>query len=87
MIRRQTPRNATRRANLAMTYLKRCVNEGAFGTKPAKPSGLLKFKVLQNFLFNTDTVENLRTDKDLDPLPSRPDFIKLLDEVTAATKR
>jgi hypothetical protein len=61
-----------RRADRAMTYLQRIAAQGYF--KP-RAGGLL------DLFSSKDTLNELRTDHDLDPLRSRPDFRKLLTDL------
>jgi serine/threonine protein kinase/tetratricopeptide (TPR) repeat protein len=62
----------SRRADRAMTYLQRIAAQGYF-----KPRG----KGLLGFLSSKDTLNELRTDHDLDAIRSRPDFRKLLTDL------
>jgi hypothetical protein len=63
----------TRRADRAMEYLRRIAAQGYF--KPG-PKGFLA-----RLTGAKDTLNELRTDADLDPLRSRPDFRKLLADL------
>ncbi len=62
----------SRRADRAMTYLQRIAAQGYF-----KP----RAKGLFGFLSGKDTLNELHTDRDLDPIRSRPDFRKLLTDL------
>src|SRR5262249_44205263 len=64
-----------RRADRAMDYLRRIAAQGYFKPRP----GLL------GLLSGKDTLNELRTDHDLDPVRTRPDFRKLLADLEGRT--
>jgi hypothetical protein len=73
-----SPQESRRRADRAMGYLRRIAASGYF--RPG-PKGLMFFLTVRD----ADTLNNLRTDHDLDPLRSRPDFKALVAEVGAGS--
>jgi serine/threonine protein kinase len=67
-----------RRADRAMEYLHRIASQGYFQSRPKGILALFSGK---------DTLQELRTDHDLDPIRSRPDFRKLLADPEVSARR